>query len=65
VPESMRAWVAANPFSWLVGRLRDALLQGNLALDWSDALAVAVAFALYFAGRWVFRRLAPNFEDFI
>jgi lipopolysaccharide transport system permease protein len=65
VPESMRAWVAANPFSWLVARLRDALLQGNLALEWGDAVAVAVAFALYFAGRWVFRRLAPHFEDFI
>ena len=37
VPESMRPWVAANPFSWLVGRLRDALLDGRLALEWGDA----------------------------
>jgi ABC-type polysaccharide/polyol phosphate export permease len=65
VPESMREWVAANPFSWIVGRLRDALLEGRLALQWSDALAVAVAVALFLGGRWVFRRLSPHFEDFI
>ena len=39
VPESVRPWVAANPFGWLVGRLRDALLDGRLALQWSDAVA--------------------------
>jgi len=65
VPESMRPWVAANPFSWLVGRLRDALIDGRLALEWGDAVAVALALALYFGGRWVFRRLSPHFEDFV
>ena len=65
VPESMRSWVAVNPFSWLVGRLRDALLAGNLALEWGDAVALAVALAIFFAGRWVFRRLSPHFEDFV
>ena len=43
VPESMRPWVAANPFSWLVGRLRDALIDGRLALEWGDAIAAVVA----------------------
>ena len=65
VPESMRAWVAINPFSWLVGRLRDALLDGKLAVGWSDLVAIAVALALFLAGRWVFRRLSPHFEDFV
>ena len=65
VPESMRSWVAVNPFSWLVGRLRDALLAGNLALEWGDAVAVAVALAIFLGGRWVFRRLSPHFEDFV
>ena len=36
VPEGVRPWVAANPFGWLVDRLRDALLDGRLALQWSD-----------------------------
>lgn len=65
VPEAMRPWVAANPFSWLVERLRDALLDGKLALQWSDAVAIVAALGLFLAGRWVFRRLSPHFEDFV
>ena len=65
VPEGMKPWVAANPFGYLVDRLRDALLDGRLALGWGDALAVAVAIALFAAGRWIFLRLSPHFEDFV
>jgi lipopolysaccharide transport system permease protein len=65
VPEGMRPWVAANPFGYLVDRLRDALLDGSLALHWGDAVAVIVALALFVAGRWVFLRLSPHFEDFV
>jgi lipopolysaccharide transport system permease protein len=65
VPQSVRPWVAANPFAWLVGRMRDALLEGRLAPRWDDALAVAVAALLFAAGRAVFRRLSPHFEDFV
>ena len=46
-------------------RLRDALLDGRLALEWGDAVALAVALALFAGGRWVFRRLSPHFEDFL
>ena len=65
VPEGVRPWVAANPFNWIVGRLRDGLLEGRLTMQPSDALAVAIAIALFVAGRWVFRRLSPHFEDFV
>ena len=65
VPAPVRPWVAANPFGWLVDRLRDALLDGRLALQWGDSVALAGAFALFFAGRWVFRRLSAHFEDFV
>ena len=65
VPEGLRPWVAANPFGWLVLRLRDALLEGDLAPHWGDAVAVAVSLSLFFGGRWVFRRLSPHFEDFL
>ena len=65
VPERMRTWVAANPFNWVVGRLRDGLLEGRVALRWSDAVALVVAVLLFFGGRWVFRRLSPHFEDFV
>jgi lipopolysaccharide transport system permease protein len=65
VPESMKPWVAANPFGYLVDRLRDALLDGKLAPAWGDAVAVAVAAALFLGGRWIFLRLSPHFEDFV
>jgi lipopolysaccharide transport system permease protein len=65
VPDGMKPWVAANPFGYLVDRLRDALLDGRLALRWSDAGAVVVAAGLFVAGRWVFLRLSPHFEDFV
>ena len=65
VPEKMRSWVAANPFGYLVDRLRDALLDGRIAPGWGDAAAALVAVALFAAGRWVFLRLSPHFEDFV
>jgi ABC-type polysaccharide/polyol phosphate export permease len=65
VPEHLRPWIEANPFSWLVGRLRDSLLDGRLALEWGDAAAVVAATAIFLGGRWVFRRLSPQFEDFV
>ncbi len=65
VPESVRSIVAANPLGWVVERLRDALLDGRLALVWSDAIAVVTALLLFAAGHWVFRRLSPHFEDFV
>lgn len=65
VPESMRPWVEVNPFTWLVRRLRDALIDGRIGLEWGDLFAVAVACALFLGGRWVFRRLSPHFEDFV
>jgi lipopolysaccharide transport system permease protein len=65
VPDGMKPWVAANPFGYLVNRLRDALLDGKLALAWGDAVAVVVAVALFLGGRWIFLRLSPYFEDFV
>ena len=61
----MRPYVAANPFGYLVERLRAGLLEGRLAFEVGDLAAVVVAAALFFGGRWVFRRLSPTFEDFL
>lgn len=65
VPEGMKPWVAANPFGYLVDRLRDALLDGRVYPTWGDAVAVIVAVCVFAAGRWVFLRLSPHFEDFV
>ena len=66
VPESVKPWVAANPFGYLVDRLRDALLEGQLGLDWGDAgrrRRRARAVPRRAAG--FFCRLSPHFEDFV
>ena len=65
VPEGARPWVAANPFGYLVDRLRDALLDGKVAPEWGDAVAAGVALVVFVSGRSLFRRLSPYFEDFI
>jgi lipopolysaccharide transport system permease protein len=65
VPANLREYVAANPFTWVVSRLREALLEGRLALHASDAIALAAALLLLAGGHWVFRRLSPHFEDFV
>ena len=65
VPPSLRPWVAANPFGWIVERLRASLLEGRMALYWQDGVAIVVAGLVFAAGCWVFRRLSPHFEDFI
>ena len=65
VPANIRPYVAANPFGWLVTRLREALLEGRLAPAVGDAIAIAVAASLFAGGLWMFRRLAPHFEDFL
>ena len=65
VPANLRNFVAANPFGWIVARLREALLDGRLAVHASDAIALVVALLLFAGGRWVFRRLSPHFEDFV
>jgi len=65
VPGQLRPFVEANPFSYLVGRLQDALLKGGPYLAPGDILALVVAIGIFLGGRWVFRRLSPLFEDFL
>jgi len=64
VPASWRGAISWSPLAWLSGRMRDVLL-GTPSFQLMD-LAVLAACAVIFAfGLWVFRRLAPYFEDFL
>lgn len=65
VPESVRTFVDANPFGWLVTRMRDALLEGRLGFAWIDLAMLAGALVLLAGGLALFRRLAPHLEDFV
>jgi lipopolysaccharide transport system permease protein len=64
VPERWRGIVACNPLAYFSERLRDVLLT-HPALVASDAIALIASIAAFAAGLWIFRRLAPYFEDFL
>ncbi len=65
VPPDLRPWVAANPVSYVLERLHDAL-EGGLPLPVpSDLWALGVAALVLVLGRALFLRLSPYFEDFV
>ena len=64
VPERWRSVVACNPLAYFSERIRDVLLT-HPALVAGDAVALVASLAAFAAGLWVFRRLAPFFEDFL
>jgi ABC-type polysaccharide/polyol phosphate export permease len=65
VPPGLRGWVAGNPMSYLIERLRDALELGQLLPQVADLTAVAAAITVFALGRTFFLRLSPYFEDFV
>lgn len=65
VPPDLRVWVAANPFSYLVGRLREALEGGQALPVSADAWALLGTVVVLLAGRAFFLRMSPYFEDFV
>lgn len=64
VPERWRGIAALNPLAYFSERLREVLFV-HPALVATDAIALAGCVAAFAAGLWVFRRLAPFFEDFL
>lgn len=64
VPERWRGVVAFNPLAYLSERLRDVLLT-HPAFAAGDAALLVACVAIFAVGLWVFRRLAPYFEDFL
>ena len=64
VPEKWRGIVGCNPLAYFSERIREVLLV-HPALVAGDAVALVACVAAFAAGLWVFRRLAPFFEDFL
>lgn len=65
VPENLRSVVIGNPFTYLIERLRDQLLNGLANLTWTDAIAILGALLAFVGSRWLFNRISPYFEDFL
>jgi lipopolysaccharide transport system permease protein len=65
VPKDLQPVVAANPLTFILERLHDALLFKPSLPHWGDLAALVVAALVLLIGYAVFRRLAPHFEDFV
>lgn len=65
VPKSLQPLVSANPLTFLLERLHDALLFRPGLPEGADFVALACGMLALLAGHAVFRRLSPHFEDFV
>ena len=65
VPESVRGWLALNPFTFYADAFRAVLLHHGEVGPKHLALALATAAIVLLAGHFLFRRLDPHFEDFL
>ncbi len=65
VPKSLQPVVSANPLTYLLERLHEALLFNPSLPDAGDLIAVLVACLLLLAGYAIFKQLSPHFEDFV
>lgn len=64
VPERWRGALSWSPLASLTSRIRDVLL-GAPSFEATDLVVFLACAAVFGAGLWVFRRLAPYFEDFL
>jgi len=65
LPERFQGWLDLNPFTFYAEAFHAALLgYGDFSFT-RLAVAVGIAILILLAGRWVFRRLDPHFEDFL
>jgi ABC-type polysaccharide/polyol phosphate export permease len=65
VPKQLQPIVAANPLTFILERLHEALLFSPSLPRLDDAIAVLAAAVVLSIGYMVFQRLAPHFEDFV
>jgi len=63
VPPALQVWMQANPLVHIVEPLRQALLFGAVPGATPLLLSMAGVLLAFAAGRWMFLRLSPYFED--
>lgn len=65
LPGDMGRWLELNPMTWWMTEIRAAVFHGKALPDAVFLALLAAAGAVFWAGRAVFRRLSPHFEDFL
>lgn len=65
LPEGLARFMAWNPMTLFVTRLRESLLTGGLQFAWTDLAMVIAVILLFWACLRYFRRFSGHFEDFL
>jgi lipopolysaccharide transport system permease protein len=65
VPKDLQPIVSANPLTFILERLHQALLFDPQLLQVEDLVGLICGVAVLALGYFVFQRLAPHFEDFV
>ena len=65
VPKSLQPVVSANPLTFLLERLHEALLFKPAWPDSADLIALLCGLLVLLTGYAIFKRLSPHFEDFV
>ena len=65
VPKSLQPVVSANPLTFLLERLHEALLFKPALPEAGDLIAWLCGLFVLLAGYAIFKRLSPHFEDFV
>lgn len=63
LPDWLQGPMAFNPLATLIDATRSALLEGRMVPTPRELAAVAFAIVVLMAGRAIFRRLSPHFEE--
>ncbi len=65
LPEGMARWLRYNPMAWWMEEIRAGLFLGKWLPDLTFLIILAGALLTLWLGARLFRRLSPNFEDFL
>lgn len=65
LPSGYADWLNWNPMTWWMDEIRASLLYGQAAPGWAALAMLLGSVVVIWAGRAVFRRLSPYFEDFL
>lgn len=65
LPETMARWQNFNPMNWWMAEIREGLLLGRWLPGVVQLALLAGSLGVLLAGRALFRRLSPHFEDFL
>ncbi|MFU8833132.1 MAG: hypothetical protein ACNA7J_13405, partial [Wenzhouxiangella sp.] len=65
LPEGMARWLRYNPMAWWMEEIRAGLFLGKWLPDLTFLIILTGALLTLWLGARLFRRLSPNFEDFL